>query len=777
MSHTMEPNSEAHVTALSSISGANLPTLEHLGRLFDVTHDLLCVLGFDRRFRFLNSSWEGILGYSHEELMATPDVELLHPDDRAATLADSEKVMSGIRTTSFENRMRCKDGSYKWFSWSVTLSHPQQVFYAAGRDITEQKRTQERVVRLASAMENNKEMISMAGADGRAVFVNRALLQATGYAEEELLGRPFNETLLSPNNPATLDKEFQESIRREWKWRGDCLHRCKDGTDMPVSLSVSVLRDDDGRVTGTFAIVQDITERRRLEERVMRLAHALENNHEMICMADEAGRASFVNSALLQATGFQEDELLGKGFDETIFSPNNPATLQEEIQNGIAREGKWRGECLQRRKDGPDLPVSLSISVVRDHDGRVTGAFAVAQDITERRHLEGQLRQAQKMEAVGQLAGGIAHDFNNLLMVIMGYAGDLAERLDPSDPLRKEADQIGKAGQRAASLTRQLLAFSRQQVLEPKVLNLNSVVEDIKKMLGRLISEDIELITALDSQLGLAKADEGQIEQVIINLAVNARDAMPQGGTLTIKTANVEVDEAFARQHPPMYPGAFVRLTVTDTGIGMDAATQSRIFEPFFTTKERGKGTGLGLATVYGVVKQSGGFIWVSSEPGKGTTFEIFFPRVHEPARDATQDTGGSGPWKGSETILLVEDDEALRQLILNSLREAGYAVLEAANGAEALGIARQMPGKIDVLLTDVVMPGMSGTQVAESIVALFPTVKVIYMSGYSEFAADHHEILRQGRILLQKPYTLQKLARAIREALETNPVPTLASR
>jgi PAS domain S-box-containing protein len=777
VNYTLEPTSEAHTASLSSAFAENLPTLEYFGRLFDVTHDLVAVLGFDGHFKFLNSSWESTLGYSREELMAMQYMELIHPDDRAATREDAQRVMAGTRTTSFENRQRCRDGSYRWFSWSVTASNPEQVFYAAARDVTDQKRTEERVLRVAHAMENNSEMICMAGADGRAVFVNKAMLQATGYREEELLGRSFNESLLSPNNPATLTNEFQESFHREGKWRGECLYRRKDGTDMPVSLSLSVLRNDEGLVTGSFAIVQDITERRRLEESVVRLAHAVENNREMICMTDETGRASFVNPALLQATGFREEELVGKDFAETLFSPNNPPTLQEEIQNGIAREGKWRGEALQRRKNGPDLPVSLSISVVRDNQGRATGAFAVAQDITERRRLEEQLRQASKMEAVGQLAGGVAHDFNNLLMVIIGYAGDLAERLDPSDPLHKKVEQISKAGQRAASLTRQLLAFSRQQVLEPKVLNLNSVVEDMKKMLGRLISENIELITALDPELRSVKADQSQIEQVMLNLGVNARDAMPRGGQFTVKTANVEVDEDFARQHPPMSPGSFVRLTVADTGIGMDAATQARIFEPFFTTKERGKGTGLGLATVYGVVKQSGGFIWVSSEPGRGTTFEIFFPQVHEPVRAAAQNTGDVGSWKGSETILLVEDDEPLRKLILNSLTQAGYTVLEAANGTEALDIARQKSGKIDVLVTDIVMPGMSGTRVAKSFVELCPTAKVIYMSGYSELGGDHHEILGQGRRFLQKPYSLQNLTRAIREALETNPAPALTSR
>ncbi|MGA8767551.1 MAG: PAS domain S-box protein [Candidatus Acidiferrales bacterium] len=752
--------------------------LDHLGKLFDVTHELLCVMGFDGRVRFLNSSWEGILGYSREELMLTSYIERVHPDDRAATLADAQKVMAGIPTTSFENRQQCKDGSYKWFSWSVTASIPEQIVYSAGRDVTEHHRSEERALRLASAMENNGEMICMGGADGRAVFVNRALLEATGYQEDELLGRPLNETLLSPNDPLTLAGEIRTSIVREGKWRGECLYRRKNGPDLPVSLSVSVLRDGEGRVTGAFSIAQDITERRRLEDRAVRLAHAMENNRESICMSDDKGCASFVNQALVQSTGYREEEILGKSFDETILSPNNPPNLAGEIKTSMVRDGKWRGECLQRRKNGPDLPISLSISVLRDRDGRATGAFAISQDITERRQLEEQLRRAQKMEAVGQLAGGVAHDFNNLLMVIMGYAGDLEERLDESDPLRRKAQEIGRAGRRAASLTRQLLAFSRQQVLAPRVLNLNSVVDELQKMLGRLINEDIDLITDLDLKLGQVKADQGQIEQVIVNLAVNARDAMPDGGRLTIQTTNMEVDGAFTRLHPEMSPGSFVRLAVTDTGFGMDAETQSRVFEPFFTTKERGKGTGLGLATVYGVVKQSGGFIWVHSEPGKGSTFEVLLPRVNgKPAEVITQDNGSRETGRGSETILLVEDDEALRKLILNSLSERGYSVLEAANGTEALQLARQRSGKVDLLLTDVVMPGMSGPQVADSVVALDPDVKVLYMSGYSEFAARHDELLKHGRRFLQKPHSVVDLARTIRETLNAKPATALAAR
>lgn len=764
-------------------TGARVPAaadpqmLEQMGRLFDVTQELLAVIGIeDSRPRFLNASWEKVLGYTREELMARPLRTYMHPEDVAASVRDIERARAGEPTTGFVNRFQCKDGSYRWLSWSGVADIAQGCFFVAARDITEQKRVEERAQTLAQALENNSEMISMAGSDGRAVFVNRALLQATGYREEELLGKTFVETLVSPNTPSGVTDDFKLSLARDGKWSGECLLRRKDGSEIPTSLSVSVLRDREGRRTGTFGISKDLTHKRELEHRATLLASAMENNTEMICLGDERGRAVFVNQALLRASGFQEEELVGKDFNQTLLSPNNPPGLAKDIQAGIISCGRWSGECLQRRKDAPDLPISLTIGVIRDKDGRVTGSFGISQDITEKRQLEEQLRRAQKMEAVGQLAGGVAHDFNNLLMVIIGYAGDLSERLEAGSPLRREAAEIAKAGQRAATLTRQLLAFSRQQVLEPTVLNLNSLTDDLKKMLGRVINEDIEFTTSLDPKLGEVKADAGQIEQVIINLAVNSRDAMPKGGKLTIETANASVDDAFARRHPPMTTGEYVRLSVIDTGTGMDAATLSRVFEPFFTTKGPGKGTGLGLATVYGVVKQSGGFIWASSVPGEGARFDVYLPRVRARAAAKVSGANWDDVHKGSENILLVEDDEALRGLIYETLRDWGYEVFEAADGNEAMEIAQTHSEEIDLLLTDVVMPGMNGPQVAENVLRLNPKIRVVFMSGYADLPPGQEEFFGKDRPLLQKPYKLPELARIIREVLANQAEPEPAS-
>jgi nitrogen-specific signal transduction histidine kinase/ActR/RegA family two-component response regulator len=393
-------------------------------------------------------------------------------------------------------------------------------------------------------------------------------------------------------------------------------------------------------------------------------------------------------------------------------------------------------------------------------------------DITERKALEKQLRQLQKMEAVGQLSSGIAHDFNNLLGVILGYSELLEDNLSQNTKLRKLAQEIKKAGLRAASLTRQLLAFSRQQVLEPKVLNLNAVVTDTEKMLRRLIGEHIEITSTLAPDLGQVKADQGQIEQVIINLAVNARDAMPTGGKLFIETRNFELDEEYALHHPPAVPGRCVELVITDTGVGMDAQTQSHIFEPFFTTKELGKGTGLGLATVYGVVKQSGGYVWVYSEPGIGSTFKVYLPRVDEAVQKSGPGDFESTPARGSETILLVEDEESLRTLTRTMLEENGYAVLEARGGEEAIEIARLHGPHIDLLLTDMVMPGMNGRAVAQSLALIRPGVKIVYMSGYSGFGS--RGLAESGDILLSKPLTRDTLLRKLHEVLHLQKDPVV---
>jgi nitrogen-specific signal transduction histidine kinase/FixJ family two-component response regulator len=418
-------------------------------------------------------------------------------------------------------------------------------------------------------------------------------------------------------------------------------------------------------------------------------------------------------------------------------------------------------------EDGTFITVRCSGWPVKDESSTYIEVFA--EDVTERRVLERQLRMAQKMEAVGRLSGGIAHDFNNLLGVIIGYIQVMKRSLVPGNSSYEYAEEIEKASQRAVSLTRQLLAFSRQQVLEPAILNLNTLVSDMEKMLPRLIGEDIHLNLMLDPAIGQVKADPGQVEQVVMNLAVNGRDAMPDGGKLTIRTANIDLDAAFAREHQGSIAGQYVMLAVTDTGTGMDPETQAQIFEPFFTTKDRDKGTGLGLAAVYGVVKQSSGYITVESEKGKGASFKIYLPRIEQPVATTNETSPVPLTVRGNETILLVEDAEPLRKLAHLFLRDNGYQVLTAADGSEADQFAARSAGHIHLLLTDVVMPGINGRVLAERLAPLHPAMKVLYMSGYTDSFIAGHGVLEEGLHLLHKPFTEEALTRKVRELLDTS--------
>ena len=471
--------------------------------------------------------------------------------------------------------------------------------------------------------------------------------------------------------------------------------------------------------------------------------------------------------------------------DRELVQRSLARTLDEGSEHDIEYRIVWpnnevhwvegRGAVIRNRKGKPVQMIGLCMDVsARKHaEGLLQDAHGelerrVEERTAERKHLEAQLLQSQKLEAVGQLAGGIAHDFNNLLTAIMGYSQLSLLRLPPDDRLRPNLEEIKKASDRAATLTRQLLAFSRKQVMQPKILDLNSVIVDLERMLRRMIAEDIEMRTMLQEKLGNVRADPGQIEQVIMNLAVNARDAMPFGGKLTIETANVYLDETYAQQHLAVVPGAYVMLAVSDTGMGMDAETQQHIFEPFFTTKEVGKGTGLGLSTVYGIVKQSEGYIWVYSEPGEGTTVKIYLPRVEEGAAEYKRPVALTDLPKGNETILLVEDDEMVRRLAREVLKTSGYQVLEAASGGAARQICEQNKEVIHLLLTDVVMPEMSGREVVNRLLPLHPEMHVLYMSGYAENAIVHHGVLDEGISFIQKPFSPQALALKVREVLDS---------
>lgn len=501
---------------------------------------------------------------------------------------------------------------------------------------------------------------------------------------------------------------------------------------------------------------------RRTEERYRDL---VENARDIIYEHDLKGNYTSTNKAAEEITGYSREEALRLNITQTV-APEYLEKAKEMVRRKLAGESVTAYELELVAKDGRKIAVEVNTRLVF-YDGVPTGVQGIARDVTARKQLEEQLRQSQKLEAIGLLAGGVAHDFNNLLTVIGGYADLSLNRLSPEDPLRRNLKEIHNASNRAASLTRQLLAFSRKQVMQPRVFALNTIIADLEKMLRRMIGEDIEFSTNLRASVGNVKADPGQIEQVIMNLVVNARDAMPSGGKITIETNIVELDETYARHHISAISGSYALLAVSDTGTGINEETKKHIFEPFFTTKESGKGTGLGLSMVYGIVKQSGGNIWVYSEPGIGTTFKIYLPSVGEAAQKYKEATKTFQHPQATETILLVEDAEMVRDLAREVLESCGYRVLVAENGREALRICEQSKRLIHLLLTDVVMPEMSGSELVKRLASLYPQLRVLYMSGYTEDAIVHHGVLNEGINFIEKPFSPDSLALRVREVLE----------
>lgn len=490
-----------------------------------------------------------------------------------------------------------------------------------------------------------------------------------------------------------------------------------------------------------------------------------ENSKDILFTLDLDGRITSVNKAGEEVMGWRRDEAVQKNI-KSLVAPEHAALCKSMMRRITSQEPLRHIEIAMLRKDGRKVLLEASARLLRS-DEKKDCIQGTARDVTDRRQLENMVRQSQKLEAIGRLSGGLAHDFNNLLCVISGHIELLMEALEPADPAFRSVTQIRKAADSAAALTRQLLAFSRRQVFHPQVVDLNAIVVETEKLLERLIDEHIEFYTALDPSLGRVLVDPVQVEQVIINLVLNARDAMPEGGKLTIETSNLDLDDDHHSRISHVPAGKYVLLAMTDTGCGMNEETQSHIFEPFYTTKELGKGTGLGLATVYGIVKQSGGYIWVYSEEGRGTTFKVYLPRVVSPLTDGRAGRRGAEIAKGTETILVVEDAEPLRTLTKEFLTAGGYTVLEAANGHEALRIARSYLGGIDLLLTDVVMPRMGGKSLVEQMMQLRPGTRVLYMSGYPNDGIVQAGILASGVTLLEKPFTREILSRRVRQVLD----------
>ena len=658
-----------------------------------------------------------------------------------------------------------------WFDISG-YSPAKDHFVAVFDVITERKRMAHELELFRALVDQSSDTFEvLEPGTGKILDVNQNGCRELGYSREEYLALTIFDIdpMVDPSRFALLGPELVRTGGMTWSG----LNRRKDGSTFPVEVSLRLVRIDRDYFV---AVARNVTARKRAEGELLQFKLGITRSGDAIFLTTPDGTITYVNPAFEKLYGFTSAEAVGKTPRILKSGAQDPA-FYEQFWANLSAHQVVHAELVNSAKDGRQVHVEATANPILDDQGATLGFLAIQRDITERkvaaeRHdkLEAQLRASQKLEAIGGLAGGIAHDFNNLLSVILSYAGFALEGLREGDPLRDDLLEVKKAGDRAAALTHQLLAFSRKQVLQAVPLDLNEIATGIDKMLTRIIGEDIELVLALAPNLDLTPGDRNQIEQVLMNLAVNARDAMPRGGTLTLRTANVVLTEEEARGLT-LTAGPYVLLTVTDTGEGMDEDTRARIFEPFFTTKEMGKGTGLGLSTVYGIVKQSGGNVIVESSPGRGTSFQIHVPRAVAVAPPRTKSLTPRGKdFVGTETLLVVEDEVGVRKLAERILRAVGYTVLTAANGGEALLVCEAHKGEIHLVLTDVVMPQMSGRDVARRLEKLRPQIRVLYMSGYSGDVIAQHGVLEPGTHLLAKPFSAIALTRKIREVLDEGP-------
>jgi len=782
---------------------------QQLTILVDSTRELIAILGADGTVQFANATFQNVLGYRLEEVLGRSIHAIVHALDVEAAREKLKEVAAAPGSSVTERcRFRCRDGSWKWieFTCQNRLEEPQFegiLFHA--NDVTDLHRMESEravnseIVHALNETANLDQLLARIHGSLKRVLPAENCFVALHNAEDDTFYFPFlvdeYDTVPPPQKvgrscTAYVFRTGRASLIPQSEF--DRLAAIGEvelvGSASPAWLGVPLKTP-----TATIGVLvvqhyqnanaydqRDLEflesvgghialaiERRRAEEELRKnesILRLLFEYNPLPTWLYEIDTLRFlrVNQAAKDLYGYTAEEFERMSILEIRPAEQREKTLNymEELKADTEEHEFW----LHQAKDGRTFEVEIISHELKYAGKRVR--LVVAQDISERRQLEGQLRQAQKMEAVGRLAGGVAHDFNNLLMVIKGHTELLLNALDPSEAITRKIEQIDRSADRATALTRQLLAFSRMQVLQPQIINLNTIIEEMGKLLPRLIGEDIELLIRTDDDLGTVRADASQMEQVIMNLAVNARDAMPNGGKLVIETANAELDHGYMATHPLMKVGPYIQLVVTDSGTGMDAETQAHIFEPFFTTKAKGKGTGLGLAMVYGIVKQSGGFIWVYSEVGKGTSFKIYLPRLDQVEDQVvTMQSTGELPM-GTETVLLTEDEQDVRDIARQFLESGGYRVIEAKDGAEAIQLAAQHRGKIQLLVTDMVMPGMTGQELAVQLQSEHPGLGVVFMSGYSEHAATEMANADPSVRLLTKPFSRAAILRTVGEIL-----------
>jgi len=682
-----------------------------------------------------------------------------HPDEISR---DEIELKDGTILDRYSSPVLGRDGTSYGRIWTF-------------RDITERKQAEEALreseERFFGAFMHAPIGVALVAPGGRWLQVNQALCNVLGYTEAELLSRSFQDMTHPADLSIQLDyvRALLADEIRSYQMEKRYIHAA--GHFVTALLNVSLVRDGLGQPRYSIAQIQDITERKRTEQSLRLLSSAVEQSRESIMITDAeldlpGPRILFVNPAFTQMTGHTAAEVVGRT-PRLLQGPRTDRAVMNRLRENLLQGDTFAGETVNYRKDGTEFDLEWQIAPLRNAAGVITHFVAIQRDITTRKRLEAQLIQSQKMETVGKLAGGIAHEFNSILTAIIGQSELLLGDLQAGSVLAGKVSEINQAAERAAILTRQLLAYGRKQTLQPEVLDLNSLLAGMAGSLRHLAGHAIDIRSVPTPGLWAVKADAGQISQVILNMVINASDAMPAGGRLTLETANVSFDQSGTASSSELKPGDYVMLAITDTGSGMSAAVQPRVFEPFFSTKGVGEGTGLGLSTCYGIIKQSGGHITVYSEPGLGTTFKIYLPRWAAPPDQLPARTTAADLPRGTETILLVEDDPSLREMAGALLQRLGYTVLTAANGSEALSLHQQAGGRVDLLFTDLVMPQMSGKELAERMRALSPNTRTLFTSAYTENAIIHQGVLDQGVALLQKPFTPSALARKLREALD----------